>query len=355
MTPTTVINILKDLKPYTSTFSSVAKKYGVSVSTVVDIFDRHVQIPRKKLTSILCWDEFYFNRHAKKKYAFMMMDFTKKYIIDIVESRWNEDLYEYFFHIPLVERDNVQFIIIDMYSNYRYLIQLFFKNSTVCVDPFHAIKKVNDSLNQTRKRIMRSYATDEFNQSTEYKLLKSRYYILLADRDNLEDKEYKYDPILKYHVTERGILDRILEIDSNLEKAYKIKEEYIAFNDETPETFESFEKKEKELDSLIKRMKTSNITEMIECAKTLANWKKEIINSFRWIGNRRLSNGPIEGKNNYIKKIINNANGLSNFERSRNKFIYSQNMHESFTISEHTKQIKKPGKPRGKYKKKDDK
>ena len=193
----------------------------------------------------------------------------------------------------------------------------FFKNSTVCVEPFRAIKKVNDSLNQTRKRIMYSYATDELKQSIEYKLLKSRYYILLTNKDDLEDIEYKYDSILKYHVTEREILDRILEIDTTLEKAYKIKEEYIVFNDETPEPFEPFEKKERELDSLIKRMKTSNTTEMIDCAQTLANWKKEITNTFRWVDIRRLSNGPIEWKNNYIKKIINNANGLSNFERSR--------------------------------------
>ncbi len=48
----------------------------------------------KTLTHILCFDEFYFNRHAKKKYAFMIMDFSKKYIIDIVESRWSEDLYD---------------------------------------------------------------------------------------------------------------------------------------------------------------------------------------------------------------------------------------------------------------------
>ena len=37
MKPATVINILNDLKPYNSTYSSVAKKYDVSVTTVIDI------------------------------------------------------------------------------------------------------------------------------------------------------------------------------------------------------------------------------------------------------------------------------------------------------------------------------
>lgn len=350
MTPTTIINILNDLKPYTSTYSSIAKKYGVSVSTVIDIFDKHVQIPRKKLTEILCWDEFYFNRHAKKKYAFMIMDFKKKYIIDIVESRWNNDLYDYFFHIPLNERKNVRYIIIDMYKNYKLICHVFFKNATICIDPFHVMKKITDSLNALRKRIMRTYQ-DNQKDSEEYKLLKRRYYLILKNKDDLKDDDYKYDDILNAHVTESYVAERILKINSSLDKAYKIKEEFISFNDETPETFKGRMEKEKELNSLIKRMMISDITEMIDCAKTLKNWKEEILNSFIWYEGRRLSNGPIEGKNNYIKKIISNANGLSNFKRARNKFIYSQNLYEKYTISEHKEKIKKAGKPRGKYKK----
>lgn len=222
MTPTTVINILNDLKPYTATYSSVAKKYGVAVATVIDIFDKHVQIPRKKLTNILCWDEFYFNRHAKKKYAFMIMDFKKKYIIDIVESWWNEDLYNYFFNIPLTERNNVEYIIIDMYKNYKLLCNVFFKNAIICVDPFHAMKKVNDSLNALRKRIMRTYQ-DEKKDSEEYKLLKHRYYLILKNKDDLKNDDYEYDHILNAHVTESYIAEKILEISPYLSEAYRIK------------------------------------------------------------------------------------------------------------------------------------
>ena len=90
---------------------------------------------------------------------------------------------------------------------------------------------------------------------------------------------------------------------------------------------------------------------MIECAKTLTNWKQEILNSFHWYDGRRLSNEPIEGKNNYIKKIISNANGLSNFKRARNKFIYSQNQYEKYLINENKESIKRIGNYRGKYKK----
>lgn len=60
----------------------------------------------------------------------------------------------------------------------------------------------------------------------------------------------------------------------------------------------------------------------------LFNWMKEIINSFRRIGERRLSNGAIEGVNSRIKTIIKNANGYTNFGRLRNRIIFSININE---------------------------
>nr|WP_307412265.1 hypothetical protein [Breznakia pachnodae] len=57
----------------------------------------------------------------------------------------------------------------------------------------------------------------------------------------------------------------------------------------------------------------------------------EILNSYVWVGGRRISNGPIEGKNNYLKKIINNTNGLKNFQRAEIGLsflkIYMRNIH----------------------------
>ena len=91
---------------------------------------------------------------------------------------------------------------------------------------------------------------------------------------------------------------------------------------------------------------------MIELAETFKTWKEEILNSFTWIGERRISNGPIEGKNNYIHKIKSNANGLINFERARNKIMYSQNKYETYSTNEHNKKIKETKPSRGKYKEK---
>jgi len=344
----TIINILNDLKPYTATFSSVARKYGISVNKVIEIFDAHVQIKRKKLTRILCLDEFYFNRHAKNKYAFMIMDFEKKNILDVLESRHWSFLSDYFYKIDIKERNSVDIVVIDMYKPYHSLVSQYFKNALCCVDSFHVIKQVNDALNAVRKRIGRMYKNDP--KSVNYRLLKHRYKLLLKNEDDIESHEYKYDHILGYTTTENGVLELLLKIHPDLKKTYNLKNQYQKFNSIEEAKFNR-DKHEKKLSEIINSMKTSGVKEMENCANTLQNWKSEILNSFLWIDTRRISNGPIEGKNNYVKKILSNANGFTNFERARNRIIYSQNYYEKYSLITSDKPIKRIGKPRGPYKK----
>ena len=285
----TIINVLDALKPYNSTFSSVASTYGLSVGTVIDIFDKHVQIPRKHLTDILCWDEFYFNRRSRYKYAFIMMDFHKKVILDILESRHVQHLSAYFHSIPLQERKAVRYIIIDMYRNYRDIASVYFPNAAVCIDPFHATKRVNDALNSLRKRIMRR--KKENKDMLSYSLLKNRYELLLKNRNELEFEKKKKDMILGYSITERDLTDLLLQMDDHLKVAYFLKERFIRFNNSDRKRFTDRKTKEEELNRLFKDMLDSGIEEMKECTGTLRSWKEELLNSFVWIDETRLSKG----------------------------------------------------------------
>jgi len=53
----------------------------------------------------------------------------------------------------------------------------------------------------------------------------------------------------------------------------------------------------------------------------LDTWKPYFINSMIVVGNRRLSNGPIEGMNSKIRTLIKVSNGMRNFKRFRNRYI----------------------------------
>lgn len=123
------------------------------------------------------------------------------------------------------------------------------------------------------------------------------------------------------------------------------------FNREAPKAAISRDKKKKELDRMIEDYWDSGIEQMMRCGDMFFKWQEELLNSFQWIDGRRVSNGPREGKNSYVKKILSNANGFTNFERARNKIMYSQNHQQKYSVKEIKKTIKHKGKQRGKYKK----
>lgn len=348
-TKVAIISILNKLKPYNATYASIARMFGVSTTRIIDVFDAFVRIKRHNLPKILLIDEFHFSRHTKYKYPAILMNFENNLIIDIIESRTHDIMSDYFFKINLEERKKVEYICTDMSFIFKPLLKTYFPNSTLLVDHFHVTKFVNDQLNNTRKRVMRKYASNK--KSLEYRLLKHRYKLLLKSRNDIDLEIFKYDNILEHYATENIILEQLLNCDEELRQAYNAKEEYLIFDQVTQKEINNCNNKRMELTSLIKRFRHTQVEESIKVAETLNNWKEEILNSFIWINNRRISNGPVEGKNNYIKKILSNANGMVNFKRARNRILYSQNKYETYSTKEHKDKIKRPSNPRGTYKK----
>ena len=61
-------------------------------------------------------------------------------------------------------------------------------------------------------------------------------------------------------------------------------------------------------------------------ARTLMNWEKEIINGirvFKEISYKNINNAIIENRNKIIKNIKHASNGYKNFDRFRNRILYS--------------------------------
>ena len=100
----TVINCLEDLKEFNETFTSVAKRYNISPTSVCSIFDKHVDIERKKLPKILNFDEVYAFRSKESKYVCVLLDFENQVPIDILPQRRKDYLEKYFENIPRQER-----------------------------------------------------------------------------------------------------------------------------------------------------------------------------------------------------------------------------------------------------------
>ena len=332
------VRILEELKRYNHTFLEVAQRYSISVTKVIEIFDTHVQVKRKGLREVISVDEFYFSRRSKNKYAFMILSLNGE-IIDILRSRRKARLLDYFKYIPKEERDRVKYVTMDMNEIYKDVISRRFRNATVCIDSFHVIKMMNDELDKLRRKVMKRYENEK--RSDEYYLLKHKNYVLY--KENLEE-EYHYSKHFHYLVNDVDYLNMILRIDEELTKTYQEIKRYYYFN----HYWYEYTRKEalEYIEGFIDDCYRSDIHYLMTIGSTLDNWKEEIANSFvpykRHNGKTvRLSNGKIEGKNSYIKKMLKLANGYSNFERFRNRAMYCENYFETYSIEKLPNTVKR--------------
>ena len=72
------------------------------------------------------------------------------------------------------------------------------------------------------------------------------------------------------------------------------------------------------------------IDEYEEFHTLLDNWREEIINFFTVIEGKRINNSYIESKNRIVARLIYNANGFTNFDRTRNRILYCLNKDDTF-------------------------
>lgn len=336
----TIINVLNELKEYNSTFSSVAKHNNISSTQAEAIFDDYVNIPRQTLPRVICIDEIYSKTSRKNKYSCLLLDFETSNLIDVIINRRKTTLLNYFEKIPKSERENVEYVSMDLYETYRSVVKLRLPKAKVCADPFHVIKNYNEALDKVRKRVMNKFP----KKSIEYYLLKKFNWTLF--KDEVRENESKWNKKLHRYINYPQILDLILGISDELSTAYYLKSNYVYFNKHS-----NLENAENDLWKHIEEMKKSNIQEILKLKKTLINWSQEIINSFTFIDGRRITNGIMESKNGIAKEIKNNAKGYKNFLRYRNRCLYCMNKTTKPNYAGSHKSICMKGWPRGRYKK----
>jgi len=326
----TVYIVLNALKSHTKTFTDVAKEFNLSKTTVLNIFDQYVAYQRNHLPKVLCFDEVYTSRKSYQKYAFVMADFFKSKIVEVFSSRHKYRLVQSFSAISQNERDNVSHIVIDMWDTYLDLSKIYFKQALIAVDSFHVIQHLNNAMTNIRLKIMR-----KFDHRTKSLLANDIYYYMLKRFHYYFIKNYEeiYDKPLYIHKmqtswTKDEIRKYLLSIDEDLSYAYYLKEKYREFN-----LTAEYETCDEEFDYLIERFVNSHLEEFRQFGKLLSRWKPYIKNSFIRINGRRLSNGPMEGINSRIKTIMKTANGYKNFNRLRNRIVYSINKDISIKLT----------------------
>ena len=330
ITHETKINVLKDLKRTNVTYNQVAGRYNITATEVQRIFDKHVNIEPHALPEALSIDEHYFpNSDYDGLYMFIMMDFRTGELIDIYPDRKKSYLISKFSAIKnrtyndkthTSELSRVKYISMDLNDYYRQVCKLYFPNAIICADEFHVIKNLNDYFDNVRKRCRRNCDSDLYI----YLLTKFECVLSVdADLDNIG----KYNRTLGRYINYRGIRELIFEAFPDIRIAYELKEDYISFNRTA-----TLNNAEIELEKLIEAFKNCSIKEYKAFSSLLINWEKEIVNSFIVIEGKRINNSFIKSRNRQIGSLIYNANGLSNFKRTRNRIMYCINKNDTYSI-----------------------
>lgn len=332
--------ILLKLQKYNATFSSVANELNVSSTTIQNVFDNYVNPTRKKLTQVISIDEFYNKKQFTHPYSVVIFDFLNHKIIDVLEDRKKMRLSSYFSRISNEEKQNVEYIIMDMWEPYFELAQIHFPSALIAIDSFHVMQNISRAIDKIRCRIMRLFPPG----TTEYYLLKNYSYLLFKSPKLYSKKEKNIR--LNAYVNKYDIQKRLLAIHSHLLIAYKFYTEYSFINSQTELGLVN-----DLINTLLNNHAYTSVPELIVILQMIIKWKPYILNSFIIINGTRLSNGPIEGLNSQIKKLMRVANGYNNFQRFRARIMHCYNK-ELTLMPNKNKIIKTKKTKRGSYKKK---
>ena len=282
----TVIDKLSDER----SFTSVARETGLSVSTVIRIFD-HVKYPGIKVCpDVLSIDEFKGNTGGEK-YNVILCDAKNKRVLDILPKRKESYLIKYF---KKTDRSNVKYFVSDMWATYSEISSNFFKNATFLVDKYHWIRQVIWAFEAVRKETQKQLKPDVRKYFKRSRSLLIKRYEYLSPEDKLS-------------------VNNMLWYSPKISEAHSIKEWFFAIlaNDNVAEA-------KKDLITWLNSVNTSDLQPFKRCVSTFFNWKRGIINSF----DAPYTNGFTEGCNNKIKVLKRNAYGYRRFDRFRNRILH---------------------------------
>ncbi len=287
-------NVCEDLKTLKN-FKTIAKDNNISIPTVVRYMHYNFYFSNKHnfdLPERIGIDEFKGNC-GDEKYQFHIFDLDTRKTIDIVKSRKYDDLEAYFSSFSLEQRCRVKVISMDLYSPFKRIIKDKFYHSTIVADTFHFTKLVMQALDELRLNLWRN------TTGKEKKYFKYIKLSLAKDISKVKEKEaekllyaFDFSPILKY--------------------AYHLKQQFLDIK-----KLSSFEEKENAFRKWLDDAECSTIKEFKKPVKTLRQWHEYISNSFRL----KLSNGPVEGKNNLIKTLKRISFGFRNLTNFKERII----------------------------------
>lgn len=287
----------------------IAKELGISdwtVRRVICNLDQFFKPNYHWLPRHIAFDDFKSGRFAPSEMSMILMDIENHRTLDIILSRRNRYLRNYFLRYDRAARLSVRTVTFDLYTPYRHLIHELFPHALIIADHFHVVAQAYRALNQIRIKAINQAG----NGSHQWRALKHFWKLILNPAGLLKYDNYWSRRNFGYaQLTDVEVIHRLLAFDDDLKQAYRYYQDLIiAINHRSKD----------ELNHLL-ALKWTQLPQLLQkVQRTLRSHHDEIIISFKY---GDYTNGPVEGTNNKIKVIKRTAYGFRNFFNFRARIL----------------------------------
>ena len=271
--------------------SDVAALVGVSWGLVQAIYSRHLHRryanPRLKHVRRIAIDEICIGQG--NRYLTLVIDLDGGRVLFVGHGKDAAALSPFWKRLKASQNPGIEAVAIDMSQAYTNAVRQNLPDATLVYDRFHVVKLFNEKLTDLRRRIFRQLDDEDQRQ-----VLKGSRWLLLKNPDKL-----------KAHRDEHDRLQKALEINEPLAKAYYLKEDLRRFWDQPHQAAGiAF------LLDWIERARASGVRMLERFAQTLIRHWQGLIAYFV----HPITTGPLEGLNNKIKTLQRQAYGFRNME-----------------------------------------
>ena len=215
-------------------------------------------------------------------------------VIWIGLGRKKETLDKFFLELGKEKSSKIKVVVMDMWDPYNASVS---ENTcaNIVFDKFHIAKKINEALDNIRKK---EFAKADKEERIE---MKHKRFLILARKNNLNRKK-------------KEELKALMEQNITLYKAYLLKEQILDIFSECTE-----ENALKRILRWIKNVEKSGLDEFQTAIKIIQRYFYGIINYFRY----RITNAGSEGFNTKINIIKRRAYGFRDIEYFMLKILQS--------------------------------
>ena len=210
----------------------------------------------------------------------------------------------------------------DLSGAFHSIMHSLFPQAQIIADRFHYTRIVRENMVQARINCCKNLKDDSLS-----KLIKRNLHLFDQYKNRLNEKKAWYYPYFKKHMTNKQLVEAILELESceELKINYDIYQDFLKILNEPHNDY-----KKALNDWLDHIFKTENHYYMTTAKNFRKNWFMPILRSLTYTTyytrkNKKIktcfNNGFIESMNNKVKLVKRNAYGYRYFQNLRKRIL----------------------------------